>query len=172
MADNSYSPPHKFSFAPVIQASTRLVILGSLPGEASLAAGQYYAHPRNQFWRLVGAVLQIDLPAMDYGQRLQTLLEHGVGLWDVVLRAQRQGSLDSRLRDVQLNDFSRLLHEAPQLGAIACNGGEAWRRASRWQDGELQRRGVQLLALPSSSPALTTAYASKLEQWLALREWL
>lgn len=172
MADNSYTPPDKFSFAPVLQPDTRLVLLGSLPGEASLAAGQYYAHPRNQFWRLLGDVLQIDLVALPYAQRLRTLLDHRIGLWDVVHSARRSGSLDSQLRAVQLNDFQRLLREAPQLRAIGCNGGEAWRRASTWQGGEWQRRGVQVVALPSSSPALTKPYTDKLQQWLHLREWL
>lgn len=162
----------KSSFAPVINADTRLLLLGSLPGEASLTAAQYYAHPRNQFWRLLGEVLDIELLTLDYTTRLRTVLQHRVGLWDVVARAQRQGSLDSQLREVEINDFTCLTTLAPQLRAIGCNGGEAWRRAKRFGQGWIAQQGIPLCALPSSSPAFTLPYAEKRTIWLSLREYL
>lgn len=170
MSASSYTELFKSSFPPVVNADTRVIVLGSLPGEASLAAGQYYAHVRNHFWRLMGDVLETELVALAYPERLQTLLRHGVGLWDVVAQARRRGSLDSQLRDVSINDFSLLLRQAPGLRAIGCNGGESWRRASAHAG--FAEAGVTLLALPSSSPAYTLPYADKLAAWLSLREWL
>ena len=82
---------------PVIARHTRLVLLGSFPGAASLAAGQYYAHPRNQFWPLLAALLDEDLPALGYARRLQRLCARGLGLWDVIGRCRRRGSLDAAI---------------------------------------------------------------------------
>ena len=168
----SYTGGKKNSFAPVINADTRVVLLGSLPGEVSLAAAQYYAHPRNQFWRLLGEVLGLELVTLDYATRLQAVLQHRVGLWDVVARAQRRGSLDSQLREVETNDFTHLTALAPQLRAIGCNGGEAWRRASNFGPGWFAQQGIHMRALPSSSPAYTLPYAEKRNIWLSLREYL
>ena len=92
-------------FAPVVDAHTRLLILGSLPGDASLAAGQYYAHPRNGFWRLTGGVIGRDLVDLAYPQRLAALQAAGIGLWDVITTAHRTGSLDTAIRDPE---FARL----------------------------------------------------------------
>ena len=88
----------KRSFPPVVDKNTRLLMLGSLPGEASLAAQRYYAHPRNLFWRLMGLVIGEALESLDYNARLATLLRHRVGLWDVVAEAAREGSLDAPTR--------------------------------------------------------------------------
>ena len=88
----------KANFPPVVDAGTRLLILGSLPGDASLKAAQYYAHPRNGFWPLIGGVVGEDLVALPYDQRLTRLLAHGVGLWDVIASAERAGSLDAAIR--------------------------------------------------------------------------
>ncbi|HET7865570.1 MAG TPA: DNA-deoxyinosine glycosylase, partial [Burkholderiaceae bacterium] len=83
--------------APVIAPHTRLVVLGSFPGEASLAAQRYYAHPRNQFWPILSALWGVDLPAMPYPQRLEQVLQHGLGIWDVYASCRREGSLDSAI---------------------------------------------------------------------------
>jgi len=112
---------------PVISPQARLVVLGSFPGEASLAAGQYYAHPRNQFWPLLSALLGEDLLALGYARRLQRLRAHGVGLWDVIADCRRQGSLDSAIRDARYNDLASLRRRAPGLVAVGHNGGESAR---------------------------------------------
>ena len=157
----------KASVAPVADARTRLLVLGSLPGEASLARSQYYAHPQNQFWRLIGAVIGRELAALPYEERLQALLTAGVGLWDVVRSARRAGSLDTAIRDHEPNALPALCAALPDLRAVAFNGGKA---------SELGRRvltaGPALVTLPSSSPAYTLAYAQKLAQWEALRVYL
>lgn len=160
-------PGRKACFPPVAAPGTRLLILGSLPGDASLAAGQYYAHPRNQFWRLLSAVLGADLLALPYDARLQTLQRAGVGLWDVVGSARRHGSLDGELREVEHNDLLTLIATLPALRAVAFNGKTASSRAA-----DVEAMGLPALCLPSSSPAYTLAYEKKLETWLQLGRYL
>jgi len=146
---------------PVIGRQTRLVVLGSFPGAASLAAGQYYAHPRNQFWPLVGELLGEDLRALPYLQRLDRLRRRGLGLWDVYARCRREGSLDSAIEDAVLNDLASLRVRAPGLRAVAHNGGES-ARAMRIT----AALGLPVLRLPSTSPANASwSYERKLAAW-------
>jgi hypoxanthine-DNA glycosylase len=141
---------------------TRL-ILGSFPSEASLAAGQYYAHPRNQFWRLVGDLLGEPLPGLPYVQRLERLLAHRVGLWDVLEACDREGSLDSAITNVRANPFARLARLAPHLSDVAFNGGTAGRFARIFAGA-----GYDTTVLPSSSPAHAgRTYEQKLALWHA-----
>ncbi|MET0251824.1 MAG: DNA-deoxyinosine glycosylase [Novosphingobium sp.] len=158
----------KSSFPPVVAPDTRVLILGSLPGEASLAARRYYAHPSNQFWRLAGAVLDGDLASLDYQARLVALQARGIGLWDVVASAQRQGSLDGALREVAGNPLAALVASLPELQAIAFNGGTAARIGRRL----LGPVAPMQLDLPSSSAAYTLPFAAKRERWITLREFL
>lgn len=162
--------PLKYSFAPVVNRSTGLLILGSLPGDASLARSQYYAHPQNKFWELVGAVIAVDLRALDYQARLQTLLTHGIGLWDVVASAQRSGSLDSRIQNHTGNDIAGLIATLPQLKAIAFNGGTAAKHGLKQLDS--LAADYQIIALPSSSPAYTLAFEQKLQAWRSLGQFV
>jgi len=157
----------KRSFPHVTDANTRVLILGSLPGDASLAQSQYYAHPQNKFWELLSEVTGENLRAMEYDRRLQTLLQHGVGLWDVIAEARREGSLDSNIADHAGNDLTGLIDSLPQLTTIAFNGGTAAKLGLR----VLKERAARyrIVQLPSSSPAHTMAYAKKLEQWISLR---
>lgn len=160
----------KRCFPPVVDANTRVLILGSLPGEVSLAQGQYYAHRQNAFWRLVGDVLGENLVQMDYAGRLQTLLAHHIGLWDVVAEAKRDGSLDSNIRDHARNDLVGLVKSLPKLSAIAFNGGTAERIGLKALG---QHSGNhRVVRLPSSSPAHTMPYSEKLHAWQELRLWL
>ncbi len=159
----------KRCFPPVTDASTRILILGSLPGEVSLAHGQYYANPQNKFWFLVGNVIEQDLVGMDYATRLDTLLKCRIGLWDVVAEARRVGSLDSRIRDHASNDLIALIDTLPNLATIAFNGGTAAKIGMR----ALGERGGQyrLLRLPSSSPAYASVpYAEKLAVWRQIQQ--
>ena len=157
----------KRCFDPVVDAGTRLLILGSLPGERSLAAQQYYGNRQNRFWTLMSAVLDTELVALDYDSRLASLRAHGVGLWDVVAEAQRPGSLDSNIRQHRANDLLALLASLPALQAIAFNGGTAAKIGLKIL-GE-HAGPYRIFSLPSSSPAYTLAYADKLQRWLALR---
>jgi hypoxanthine-DNA glycosylase len=150
--------------APVISATTRILILGSFPGARSLAAGQYYAHPRNQFWRLVSALVQEDLAALPYEQRLPRLLAHGVGLWDVLGACEREGSLDSAIRKPAANDFARLHALCPQLETVGFNGQTSGKFAPQFA-----AAGYRTVVLPSSSPAhMAMSFEQKLQVWRRL----
>jgi hypoxanthine-DNA glycosylase len=147
--------------APVIAPDTRLVVLGSFPGAASLAAQQYYGHPRNNLWPLLAALWDEDLVAMAYGDRLAALARHRVGLWDVYRSCEREGSLDSAIRAALPNDLASLRRLAPCLQAVAHNGGESAR--SRRITGQL---GVDVHTLPSTSPANASwSFDRKLDAW-------
>lgn len=158
----------KRSFGPVVDTDVRLLVLGSLPGEQSLARGQYYAHPQNQFWRLMSAVAGTDLVALDYEQRLRALLAAHIGLWDAVGSAVRSGSLDGAIRDHEANALIDLVATLPRLRAIGFNGGTSMRIGLK----ALGETRLALIPLPSSSPAYTLAFAAKRERWLALRTFL
>jgi hypoxanthine-DNA glycosylase len=159
----------KRSFPPVVNAHVRVLVLGSLPGEESLARAQYYANPRNQFWRLMSEIVDADLVPLPYEARLAALLHRGVGLWDVVASASRSGSLDGAIRDHRANDLAALAASLPELRAVAFNGGTSARigRKQFGADGMFDR-----VPLPSSSPALTMAFDLKREAWRALRSYL
>jgi hypoxanthine-DNA glycosylase len=160
----------KASFPPVVDARVRVLICGSLPGDRSLAARQYYAHPQNQFWRLVSAVVERDLVSLPYPDRLAALLAAHVGLWDVVATAQRRGSTDAALAAISPNDVAALAATLPDLRVIAFNGGTALKHGLR-QLGPAADRHV-IVALPSSSPLHTIGFDAKLPGWLALRAHL
>ena len=146
---------------PVISRQTRLVILGSFPGVASLQTRQYYGHPRNHFWPILSALWGVDLLSKTYPQRLQELRERGLGVWDVYATCRREGSLDSAIHDAVLNDLASLKRRAPLLQAIAHNGGES-ARAMR----HTQALGLPVLKLPSSSPANASwSFERKLAAW-------
>jgi len=156
--------------APVITDDTRLVILGSFPGVASLAAQQYYAHPRNRFWELVGAVTGIDLRAQAYDDRLASLRASRVGVWDVIAQAERRGSLDSAIRGHAPNALVELVESLPSLRAVAFNGGTSARIGRRQL--ESLGRPLALIDLPSSSPAYTLAFEAKRRAWAGLAQAL
>jgi double-stranded uracil-DNA glycosylase len=159
----------KRSFAAVVDRHTRLLLLGSLPGEESLARGQYYGNPRNQFWRLAGEVIDVDLAALDYEARLAALLAAGVGLWDVVGSATRRGSLDGAIRGPRANDLAALAAGLPGLRAVGFNGGKS---ASFGRPLLAPLSHLVLIPLPSSSPAFTLPYADKAAIWMTLRSYL
>ncbi|WP_454887075.1 DNA-deoxyinosine glycosylase [Sphingomonas oryzagri] len=130
----------------VADSRTRLLILGSLPGQKSLAERRYYANPANQFWRLLGPVIGLDLVAMPYEDRLDALLAKGVGLWDVIGAARRFCSLDSALRDAEERDLKTAMSALPALQAFGFNGAAAYKIGVR-QLGE--NPSIDLIALPS-----------------------
>lgn len=162
------APTLKRCFAPVVDAYTRILVLGSLPGERSLAQQQYYGNRQNRFWALMSEVTGVNLVALDYEARLAALLAHGIGLWDVVAQARREGSLDSQIRGHVGNDLAGLVESLPRLNTIAFNGGTAARLGSKAL-GDLAQR-YRIVNLPSSSPAYTAPYAEKLLVWRTLRD--
>jgi len=159
----------KFGLPPVARSDATLFILGSLPGDASLAARRYYAHPTNQFWRLLGAAIGEDLQPLDYERRLDRLGERRIGLWDVIASASRSGSLDQAIREAEHNQLEHLLHDFPMLRAIAFNGSTS-ARIGRGQVGQPPAH-LALLELPSSSVANTRPFAEKAEAWSRLAQF-
>jgi hypoxanthine-DNA glycosylase len=158
--------PLRHGLPPVVGAGARVLILGSFPGEASLAQARYYAHPRNQFWPILGALLGEPLAAMPYEARLLRLRERGVALWDRVGSCRRQGSLDTAIRDARGNDFEPILAAAPALAAVAFNGASAAKSEAAFAD-----RGLAMYRLPSTSPAHAgLSFEAKLARWRALRD--
>ena len=160
----------KSAFAPVVDANTRLLILGSLPGDISLAEGRYYANPRNRFWHLVGEVIERpDLPDISYEGRLELLLRHGVGLWDAVASATREGSLDSSIKAVEAAPLGELLSTLPHLHAVVFNG----KTSARIARAQLAAGKLTLIDLPSNSPAhAAMSFAEKRQIRLGMRQFL
>jgi hypoxanthine-DNA glycosylase len=154
----------KACLPPVVTSNTSLLILGSLPGDVSLAAERYYAHPQNQFWQLLGSAIGESLADLDYVDRLTRLQSRGVGLWDTVASAVRPGSLDGSMRAVAANPLLTLIADLPLLRAVAFNGGTASRIGRR----VLGETGLTLIDLPSSSPAYTRPFDEKAQAWASL----
>lgn len=149
---------------PLLAANTRLVVLGSFPGVASLRAQQYYGHPQNQFWKIMATLLSpnaAEVLTKPYGERAQWLLEQGVGLWDVYAACDREGSLDSDIKNAQPNDLQSLRTRCPAMVAIAHNGAESFKHAKH-----TQALGLPVHRLPSTSPANASwSFDRKLVAW-------
>lgn len=155
------------SFPPVATTGARLLILGSMPGEASLHAGQYYAHQRNAFWRIMGDLLGAGLE-LPYPERLERLKAAGIALWDVIAACERSGSLDADIvnASVKANDFGWLFATYPSIERIYFNGAAAETNFRRHVLPGLGGRPLRLLRLPSTSPAhAARGYPEKLAAW-------
>ena len=152
---------------PLVSSQTRLLILGSFPGVASLRAQQYYGHPQNHFWRILQAIWSsevVNTSADSYQFRSQWLLSKNLGVWDVYASCEREGSLDSSIRQAVLNDFSSLSQWCPRLEAIAHNGGESFKHARH-----SRALGLPVYRLPSTSPANASwSFERKLAAWRAV----
>ncbi len=160
------APERLLGLAPVFSADTRLIVLGSFPGVASLRAQQYYGHPRNAFWPILSAIWGVDLVAMPYAKRLEEVRRRGLGIWDVYASCAREGSLDTAIRNAVFNDLASLKQQAPQLEAIAHNGGESARAMKH-----TRAIGLPVIRLPSTSPANASwSFARKLAAWRAVFE--
>lgn len=161
-----------YGFPPIADAHARILILGSMPGQASLDAQQYYAHPRNLFWPIMAQLLQFD-PALDYPSRTQTLMEHGVALWDVLQSCQREGSLDVNIRQETANDFNHFLVDHPQIRAIFFNGDKAAKSFRQRVLPQMNRTDLRLIRLPSTSPAnASQSLMMKQQAWQQILSYL
>jgi len=159
--------PRRRGLPPVIGPDARVLILGSFPSEASLAARQYYAHPRNHFWPIVGAVLREPLAELAYAERLARVRAHRVAIWDTIVSCERAGSLDAAIRNAEEAEIARVRRVAHELRAVCFNGSTAARARTAWA-----HAGYATLVLPSTSPAYTLPIADKLAAWRELARWL
>src|SRR3954454_21970128 len=160
----------KAGLPPIARPDAQLFVLGSLPGDASLAAQRYYAHPTNQVWRLLGSALGEELQPLSYDERLKRLANRRVGLWDVIASAARRGSLDQAIREAEHNRIERLIRDFPKLRAIAFNGSTS-AAIGRKLISEAPPE-VRLIDLPSSSAANTVPFAEKAALWGVLSEFV
>ena len=163
-------------FAPILPAVPRILILGSMPSEASLDAGEYYAHPRNAFWPIMQLLLGFE-PGLPYARRVEHLQQAGIALWDVVHQCRRRGSLDSAIDNdsIVVSDLAGLLLRHPQLRAVFCNGGTAWQLYQRHFCKHAKPSPITLPAskLPSTSPAnARLSLQQKCEQWRVILKFL
>ena len=142
---------------PIIDENTKLLIVGTFPSEISRQIGQYYGNPRNQFWKLMGSILDINLQEMDYNSRIITLKENNIGLWDIVKSCQIKGSSDRSIRDEEYNDFSNLTH----VKKIICNGSKAMKFVKHCSVPDC----IEVSSVPSSSPARAMKFSEKLKEW-------
>lgn len=151
----------------MLAPDARVLILGSFPSEASLAARQYYAHPRNHFWPILGAVLNEPLADLPYAERLARVRAHRVAIWDTIISCERAGSLDAAIRNAEQGEIKRVRRVAHDLKAVCFNGSMAARAKAAWA-----HAGYATLVLPSTSPAYTLTISDKLAAWRPLARWL
>ena len=160
----------KSSFNAIANDQTKIVILGSLPGDKSLEEKQYYAHPTNQFWRLISGVIEEDLTRYAYRDRLDALLAARIGLWDVIASASRVGSLDSQIRNPANNRLDLLQKGLPNLKCIAFNGQKSAKVARKLLH---STSNFSLIDLPSSSAGYCSVTLEwKQHQWNQLKRHL
>jgi hypoxanthine-DNA glycosylase len=157
------SPERLTGLPPIVNTDARLLILGSFPSAASLAARQYYAHPQNRFWLIVGKILGEDLRMHSYRERVRKVRAAGIAIWDVYASCERSGSLDAAIRNPEFNDFAALLRRAPRIARACFNGATAGRAVAH-----LASFGLASVVLPSTSPAnASQPLKFKLERWHA-----
>ncbi|SES90908.1 G/U mismatch-specific uracil-DNA glycosylase [Methanococcoides vulcani] len=142
---------------PIIDENTTLLIVGTFPSQISRDIGQYYGNPRNQFWKLLGSILDINLQELEYNGRIRVLQEHKIGLWDTVKSCQIKGSSDQSIRNEEYNDFSHLTN----IKKIICNGSKAMKFIKHCNVPD----GVSISSVPSSSPARAIKFSEKLKEW-------
>ena len=159
---------YKFSFAPIVGEDARVLVLGSIPGDRSLALNEYYGHPQNRFWRVIARLCGQEVPRT-YPEKREMLLRNGIALGDVAHQAVRPGSMDSDIRDEKPNDIPALAASLPQLHTIAFNG----KTAERLHDKYFSRAAnLRYLAMPSTSPANAAFSLERLcEHWSQMMQY-
>jgi hypoxanthine-DNA glycosylase len=156
------------SFPPVADRKARILILGSMPGQRSLDAQQYYAHPHNAFWRIMGELAGAQ-PQLPYELRLEKLMQAGIALWDVLQSCEREGSLDADIKHEQANDFSTFLANHPRITHVYFNGSKAELSFKKHVAEKQALPQLKLQRLPSTSPAHAgMPYEAKLSEWRIL----
>ena len=156
------------SFDPIINSNSKVLILGSMPGNESLRQQQYYAHPQNRFWNIMYMIFEKDVDS-EYADKVKFLQERGIALWDVFKNCEREGSLDANIRNEELNNIATLLEEHPRIKFVFCNGGKAYEQYKKKILPSLKRI-IPYVKLPSTSPAnASISMDKKLHEWSKIR---
>ncbi|UMZ72970.1 DNA-deoxyinosine glycosylase [Natranaerofaba carboxydovora] len=157
------------SFAPIIDDKSKVLILGTMPGGKSLEERQYYANPRNQFWKIIDNLFDETLPT-DYEEKIEFLKNNGIALWDVLKACYREGSLDSNIKNEEVNDFTTLFDNYPNIRCVGFNGTKAYNIFKKSIGFDFQQ--LDFVKLPSTSPAHTIKFEQKLKEWEKIRKYL
>lgn len=152
----------KKGLQPILNNSTKIMILGSLPSDESIKQQKYYAKSTNDFWKLLSQVLNVELSSMEYTEKIETLKNNDIGLWDVFKESIRKGSLDSEIKNEELNDFSILKKECPNLKLICFNGKKSGGHEKLFNEDYLTK------VLPSSSGANRRNGEKRIQEWKAI----
>jgi len=158
------------SFQPIVDERSRILIVGSMPGVESLRLQQYYANPRNQFWKLIYSLFDVE-PCEVYEERVSFVKDKRIALWDVIANCYREGSLDSAIREERVNDFMGLFEVYPNIKIVLFNGGKAYETYKKWI-GFDAIPNLTFRKLTSSSPANTKKFEEKLREWEGIKELL
>ncbi len=151
----------KKSLEPVVNDKTEILILGSMPSDESIKKQEYYANPRNQFWKIMGQLYDFD-PTISYAARVEQLLRNHVGLWDSLESCERKGSSDSAITDGTPNEIGKLLDNYLSINTIVFNG----KKSAEEYDKHIERfDGVKYFIMPSTSSANATPFKKKLDEW-------
>ena len=156
------------SFAPIISTTSKILILGSVPGVKSLEIQQYYAHPQNQFWKIVFELIGEDF-SKDYETRIETIRKNNIALWDVIDTCEREGSLDTKIRNEEHNDITKILNDHPNISAIFCNGQKSFKNLKKILGEESE---IPVFVLPSTSSLHTISFDKKLKEWEIIKTFL
>ncbi len=156
------------SFPPIISEGSKILILGSVPGVKSLEMQQYYAHPQNQFWKIIFQLFEEDFTA-DYQKRTEIIRKNNIALWDVIDSCEREGSLDTKIRNEEHNDILKILRDHPNIKAVFCNGQKSFKNLKKILGKESE---IPIFVLPSTSPLHTVSFDKKLAEWEILKTFL
>ncbi|MCU7617148.1 DNA-deoxyinosine glycosylase [Chryseobacterium sp. PBS4-4] len=156
------------SFPPIINNTSKIIILGSIPGVKSLEKQQYYGHPQNKFWKIIFELFHEEFTD-DYDQRIAVLKKNHVALWDVIDSCERKGSLDSEIKNEEANQIAELLEEYPNIKAIFCNGGKSYKNLQKLLGKNFR---IPIYLLPSTSPLHTISFKRKFEDWKKILEFI
>lgn len=156
------------SFKPIISEDSKILILGSVPGVKSLEMQQYYAHPQNQFWKIIFELFQEDFTA-DYSSRIEVIRKNHLALWDVIDTCERKGSLDSNIVNEEANNIRKLLNDFPNIKAVFSNGQKSFKNLQKILGKDCE---IPVFVLPSTSPLHTISFEKKLTEWKILKTFL
>jgi hypoxanthine-DNA glycosylase len=156
------------SFPPLVDEQSEILILGSVPGVKSLEMQQYYAHPQNQFWKLMFYLFDEEF-SFNYQERLDLLKRNNVALWDVIESCERKGSLDTEIKDEIDNNIPQLIINHPNIRIIFCNGQKSYKNLLKILGKNFK---IPIVVLPSTSPLHTVKFEEKLESWKIVKDYL